>query len=202
MERIGIMGGTFNPVHNGHLMLAQAAYEQFRLKKVLVIPNKLPAYKDCEELLDTRQRSEMVQLAIAPYSYMEFSDMELQRTGATYTIDTMRILHQKYPDTVFYFILGGDSLMHFQEWRQYQDILRMTVILCARRGASEFQALEQARMRLLGQVPEASISYLDTPLLDISSTEIREQIRNDSTIRQWLPDAVYHYIAEHHLYNL
>lgn len=202
MERIGIMGGTFNPIHKGHIRLAQAAYEQYGLTKVLVIPNKLPAYKDCDELLSTSQRSDMVRLAIQPYAYMEFCDMELNRSGATYTIDTMQILHQNYPDTEFYFILGGDSLVHFQEWRKYQDILRLTTILCARRDDSGFSELEQARAELIQQIPEAKILYLDTPLFDISSTQIREELKDDPTLSRWLPEAVYHYIKEHHLYDL
>lgn len=202
MERIGIMGGTFNPIHKGHIRLAQAAYNQYGLTKVLVIPNKLPAYKDCDELLSTSQRSDMVRLAIQPYDYMEFNDMELKRSGATYTIDTMQILHQNYPDTEFYFILGGDSLVHFQEWRKYQDILRLTTILCARRDDSGFSELEQARAELIQQVPEAKILYLDTPLFDISSTRIRDELKDDPTLSRWLPEAVYHYIREHHLYDL
>lgn len=200
MGKIGIMGGTFNPIHNGHLMLAQAAFQQFQLDKILVIPNRLPAYKDTDELLDSNHRSQMVRLAISQYPYMEFSDMELRRSGATYTVDTLNELHEKYPEQEFYFILGGDSLIHFTEWRRYDEILKLAVILCAKREDADLPELCKARNKLTEQVTEARIEWLDTPMMDISSTEIRESVHNDDAIAKWLPDSVFHYIQEHQLY--
>lgn len=201
MSRIGIMGGTFNPIHQGHLMLAQKAYEQFNLDKVLVIPNKLPAYKEQDELLDSRQRSRMVQLAIDDFPYMEFSDLELTRSGATYTIDTLQELKQKYPNDKLYFILGGDSLMDLHKWRAYQDILTLAVILCARRNDADIPELEQAKKRLLHTVPTAEIYIMDTPMMDISSTEIRDHLQAGDQEPRWVPEAVLTFIQEHHLYT-
>lgn len=201
MSRIGIMGGTFNPIHQGHLMLAQKAYEQFGLDKVLVIPNKLPVYKEQEELLDFRQRSRMVQLAIAGYPYMEFSDMELNRSGPTYTIDTLQSLKLEYPEDDFYFILGGDSLADFHKWRAYKEILALAVILCARRNDADIPELEQIKERLEGTVANARIFIMDTPMMNLSSTAIREQLQSGEQAPQGLPDAVLAFIQEHGLYR-
>lgn len=200
MSKIGIMGGTFNPIHLGHIMLAKAGYQQFQLDKVLVIPNKLPAYKDTDELLDSKHRSRMVQIAIQDYPYMEFSDMELRRTGATYTIDTLRELSGLYPNDQFYFILGGDSLVHLREWREYQEILKLAVILCAKRNGADMVTLDTMRMELLQEVKDSRILFLDTPMMDISSTDIRDNIQEKDVISQWLPDGVYQYIEKHQLY--
>lgn len=201
MSRIGIMGGTFNPIHQGHLMLAQKAYEQFGLDKILVIPNKLPAYKDRDELLDSRQRSRMVQLAIADYPYMEFSDMELTRSGPTYTIDTLQTLKQEYPEDNFYFILGGDSLTDLHKWRAYQEILTLAIILCARRNDADVPELERIKQRLEAEVTEAQIYIMDTPMMNISSTEIREQLQSGKKSPQGIPEAVLSFIQEHELYQ-
>lgn len=201
MKKIGIMGGTFNPIHNGHLMLAERSYQQYALDQVLVIPNKLPAYKDTDELLDARQRSEMVKLAIQPYSYMQYSDMELRRQGITHTVDTLMELNRQYPDDQFYFILGADSLVHFEEWYQYREILKLAVILCAGRDGLECEKLDPIRENLLSQVPEARIAYLDTPMMDISSTDIRERIAQKEQVMNWIPKPVYQYIMENHLYT-
>lgn len=201
MKKIGIMGGTFNPIHNGHLMLAERSYQQYALDQVLVIPNKLPDYKDTDELLDARQRSEMVKLAIQPYSYMQYSDMELRRQGITHTVDTLMELNRQYPDDQFYFILGADSLVHFEEWYQYREILKLAVILCAGRDGLECEKLDPIRENLLSQVPEARIAYLDTPMMDISSTDIRERIAQKEQVMNWIPKPVYQYIMENHLYT-
>lgn len=201
MKKIGIMGGTFNPIHNGHLMLAQRSYQQYELDQVLVIPNKLPAYKDTDELLDAEQRSAMVRLAIQPYPYMKASDMELRRTGVTHTVDTLRELRSHDPEDRFYFILGADSLVHFEEWYQYREILKLAGILCAGRDGLSCEALDPVREKLIKQVPEAEIKYLDAPMMNISSTDIREKITQEETVRDWLPEAVYRYIIENHLYG-
>lgn len=200
MSRIGIMGGTFNPIHQGHIMLAQKSHEQFQLDKILVIPNKLPTYKDTDELLDSDYRSKMVQLAIRDFPYMEFSDMELRRTGATYTVDTLETLKKSCPEDEFFFILGGDSLVHLHEWRSYQKILTLSAILCAKREDADLPDLYAARESLLVQVPEARIYFLETPMVNISSTEIREHLYSDCSIAQWLPNTVYDFIIQNHLY--
>lgn len=201
MLRIGIMGGTFNPIHQGHIMLAQRAYEQFQLDKVLVIPNKLPVYKEHDELLDSRQRSQMVLLAIRDFPYMEFSDLELTRPGPTYTIDTLYALQEQYSDAELFFILGGDSLLELHKWRQYKEILALSAILCAKRENADVPELNRAKERLQHEVPEAKIYIMETPMMNISSTEIREQFQTGDKTPTGIPKAVLNYIQEHHLYQ-
>lgn len=201
-ENLGILGGTFNPIHNGHLMLAQCAYEQFHLDRILVIPNRMPVYKNRSDLLSADSRCHMIQLAISDYPYMVFSDIELKRDGPTYSLDTIRTLHRMYPDAELFFIMGADSLIHFQEWHEYQTLLRECNFICAPRNTDTDTTLETARATLCNQVPEAHIHFLKFPLMDISSTEIRIAIQNQESTAKWLPPAVRNYIDRHHLYAL
>ena len=201
VEKIGIMGGTFNPIHNGHLVLAQCAYRQFHLDRILVIPNRLPVYKESSELLAPDLRSEMIRLAIKDYPYMSFSDIELKRSGPTYSIDTIRELHRLHPDAQLYFIIGGDSLVHFREWREYSSLLRECAFLCASRPGADLQVLHTAREELLLEIPEARISFLNVPMMNISSTEIRNAIREHQSTAEWTPAEVRAYIDAHQLYS-
>lgn len=200
-RKLGILGGTFNPIHNGHLKLAQCAYEQFHLDQILVIPNHMPIYKNRGELLTADYRREMIQLAITDYPYMTFSDIEIKRNGPTYSIDTIRELHQLYPDAELYFIIGGDSLVHFQEWHEYQALLRECCFICAPRKTDMGDRLEEAGNVLCRQVPEARIYFLSFPVMDVSSTEIRSAIQQQKSTAEWLPPAVRAYIDRYHLYT-
>ena len=201
MSNIGILGGTFNPIHQGHLMLAKKSFEQFTLDRILVMPNHMPAYKDTDELLDANHRSEMVRLAIQDIPYLEFSDMELHRAGATYTIDTLLDLHHTHPNDKFYFIVGADSLVELDKWYRYRDILKLAALICAKRTGTADSQLREAKSAWIVQVPEAEIYFLEMPKMDISSTDIREGLSRDDSLHIWLPDAVYAYICRHHLYH-
>lgn len=116
MKKIGIMGGTFNPIHNAHLMMAQAAYEQYELDEVWFMPSKNPPHKSQSEIVSEEHRSRMVQFAIDDSKHFLFSDIELKRQGTTYTCETLAQCVEEFSDTRFYFILGGDSLCHFEQW--------------------------------------------------------------------------------------
>lgn len=202
MQRVGIMGGTFNPIHNGHIMLAKEAYEQFHLDSVLVMPNKLPVYKNPKLILSSGHRKNMVQLAIQNYPFMIYSDIELEREGNTYTIDTLNELHKNHPEVEYYFIMGGDSLIHFHEWYQYENILKKAVILCARRGNADYEILNQTRHSLLEKYPYARIEFLHTELINISSSELRNMIQEQKDISKWIPEPVRNYMKENHLYTV
>lgn len=201
MKRVGIMGGTFNPIHNGHLRLAREAYYQYGLDYVYVMPNKLPAYKNSAEIIDACHRESMVQLAIQEDDFLIYSDLELKRSGRTYTIDTLRELHKIYPDESYYFIMGGDSLATFDQWYQYELILQETALLCACRDEQDSSSLMRLRNRLLEKHPSAQIAFLDTPNMPISSSELRKRIATGRDVSEWIPQAVYQYIVDQHLYQ-
>ena len=122
MKRIGIMGGTFNPIHSVHLIMAQVAYHQFHLDKVLFMPSKHPPHKDNSVIISDEHRTRMIQLAIDGNSNFEFSDLELKREVTTYTSDTLTYLTEKNPDTEYYFIIGGDSLEQLENWHKPEVI--------------------------------------------------------------------------------
>ena len=136
MKKIGILGGTFNPIHHGHLILGQAAKEEFGLDEILVMPTKNPAYKTISGGVTEQNRVDMIKLAIAGFSYFRFSDMELNREGTTYTVDTLRALTKENTDCRYYFIMGADSLYQIETWKDPDQIFAMADILVATRNDS------------------------------------------------------------------
>ena len=117
MKKIGILGGTFNPIHHGHLILGQAAKEEFGLDEILVMPTKNPAYKTISGGVSEKNRVDMIKLAIRDFPYFKFSDIELKREGTTYTVDTLRELTKQDTDCRYYFIMGADSLYQIETWK-------------------------------------------------------------------------------------
>lgn len=199
--KIGIMGGTFNPVHMGHLMLAQTALSQFQLDKVWFMPNKTPDYKSTSELLPASVRMEMLQLAIGDNPGFELSDFEINRSGFTYTFETLQLLREAYPDQIYYFILGGDSLFSFAAWKNPERIAKNCVILAAPRNHTSRQEMER-QCALLEMQYGAKIFPLDCPNLDISSEMIRKKVKNNQSVRYFVPEKVYNYIISRNLYKL
>ena len=203
MERIGILGGTFNPIHNGHIMLAKKAFEQFALDKVLVMVSKTPPYKDNSCIVSAEHRSNMIKEAIKEYSFMEFSIFELKRDGKIYTADTLTLLTEMNPDTEYYFIIGGDSIRDFHTWYHPEIVLKKaTIIASLRKGVS--LDLYQKSIDLLYDLYKSSnphIEFLVTESIDISSSEIREKIYTDDNIKQYLDSNVYDYIISNGLYK-
>lgn len=199
-KKIGIMGGTFNPIHNGHLVLAQTAYEQFGLNQILFMPTGNPYYKKINRTATAEDRAAMVKLAIADNDAFAFSDLELMRDGTTYTVETLRILKKQHPDTEYYFIMGADSLYHFDTWKEPQEILDLSVLLVAARDDVSTHAIEGQIEYLENKYENARIHCLLTPNLEISSNNLRKRCRDGRSIRYLLPESVKAYIKEHGLY--
>lgn len=200
--KIGIMGGTFNPIHNGHLALAKAAYQQYHLDKIWFMPSGLPAHKSNSELLPAKQRLHMVQLAIDGFSGFEVSSFEIDREGFTYTADTIVALKEKYPEVEFYFIIGGDSLMKFHHWVRPEVISAHASLLAAgRNGYSKEEIIEQAK--LLNIKFGTKVVLLDMPELVIASSEIRGLCTGQQydAVKELVPKAVLQYIMEHELWK-
>lgn len=212
MAKIGIMGGTFNPVHLGHIAIAKAAYRQFHLDEVWFMPNHIPAYKSDEDLISGEMRLAMVQLAIQNESDFKVSDFEIKRDGKTYTYETMQLLKQRYPENDFFFILGADSLFYLEKWVHPEIIVENAIILAACRNNRTVEEMTLEINRLNYMFGKKVIFLIDCPEFHCSSSEIREQVQKiyeyDSQIdefmeiiTQQIPASVFAYIMEHHLYE-
>lgn len=195
-KRVGIMGGTFNPIHYGHLRLAQEAQEQVLLDKILFMPSGRSYMK--KNVLDTQKRVEMTALAIRQYSKFELSLIEAQKTGNTYTCDTLQYLTRTNSDTQYYFIIGADSLFQIEQWKSPEQIFQFAILICAIRDDYDFDTIRKKGEALAES--GADIIYLNTPKWDISSTDIRAKVKSRISIRGLVPPEVALYIEQEHLY--
>lgn len=199
MKKIGIMGGTFNPIHNGHLAIAQAAKDQFALEKVLFMPSGVPYMKNLQEVLPASVRCEMTALAIRGIPYFEVSDMEAVSEGNTYTCQTLETLKSLHPDTDYYFILGADSLYAIETWKNPKQIFKSCTIVAAVREQTPEKL--QAQIRYLREKYQASVEMLKFSGVDISSTRIRDMLQAGASVKGLLPKTVEAYISGNHLYR-
>ena len=198
--KIGIMGGTFNPIHNGHLLLAETAKKEGNLDEIWFMPSGLPAHKSNSELLSSEHRLAMVQLAVNEIADYSASSYEIDRPGFTYTADTMEALANEFPEHEFYFIIGGDSLMKFHHWVKPEVISKHTSLLAAGRNGYSMEDLQKQAENLY-HLFGTKVTLISMPELNISSNEIRNCIKhNPEEIRKDIPESVYNYILEHRLY--
>lgn len=200
MRKIGIMGGTFNPIHNGHLMIAEKAREQFALDEVLFMPCGTPYMKEQQELETGEVRAQMTALAIQDTPAFTLSRMEIEHSGNTYTYETLERLKTEYPDTEFFFILGADSLFNLTNWAFPERIFANCHILAAVRDHMTTEQMTE-QIRLLQDRYHASIFLLKTDYLDISSSDIRRKIALGESITADVPEKVAGYIAANNLYK-
>ncbi|MBS6561042.1 MAG: nicotinate-nucleotide adenylyltransferase [Clostridiales bacterium] len=200
-EKVGLMGGTFNPIHTGHLLLAETAYEQFELDKVLIMPAKNPYHKRTSGMVSDEMRIDMIKCAIDNNPHFELSFIEFEREGNTYTVDTLKELNRRYPKTEFYFIMGADSLYQFAQWKEPAEILKRAVILAASRDNIASSALNSQIHYLLEQFGIGDIRLLQSPNMEISSHDIRNRVKEHRSIRYLIPEAVREYIENHQLYQ-
>ena len=194
--RIGVLGGTFDPPHNGHLALARAALESLNLDEVIFLPaNRNPLKKDAKQT-PAKKRLEMVRLATKDEPRFAVSDIEIQRKGLSYAVDTLQQLHMVRPGE-YWFILGADALRDFKKWKQPEKLLRLARLAVAVRPPETFQDA-------LSRIPEEFRSKIDEiamPPIEISSTEIRERIEHARPLSQWIHPDVHQYIADNRLYR-
>lgn len=200
MERlIGILGGTFDPPHLGHLILAQAALDALKLAQVLFLPVADPPHKHDRSLTSVEHRLAMVTAAIADNPRFALSRVDLDRPGPHYTVDTLAILTHTYPDAALYFLMGGDSLHDLLTWRDPGGIVAQAYLAVMRRPGSTFDL-----SGLAARIPEIErrVVFVDAPEIGISATTLRERLRADHSIRYQVPDAVERYILSHKLYRI
>lgn len=214
MRRIGIMGGTFNPIHNGHLAIAGKAREQFLLEKVLFMPSGIPYTKDLREVLPVEIRSEMTALAIADTPGFELSMLEAadaEQGKNTYTFETLQKLRHADPEADYYFILGADSLYAIETWKNPALIFENCTLLAAvrmeetpieaQRDNSFLLERLNKQIQYLREKYRASVEILEFAGIDLSSTMIREKLQCGESICGLVPEAVEHYILKHECYR-
>ena len=198
-KKVGIMGGTFNPIHFGHSLLAETAFHQFQLDEILIMPTKNPYYKKISNSVTEEDRVAMVELAIEDNAHFRLSKEELNREGTTYTVETLSQLTARHPDYEYYFIMGADSLYHIESWKDPAQILKLATIVVAGRAGTGSSLSSQ--IEYIENKYDSEIYRLNSPVLEISSNDIRRRIRDGESIRYLLPAKVADYIYEHGLYQ-
>ena len=198
-KRIGIMGGTFDPVHFGHLFAAEASRGPFNLDHVLFIPAGNPPHKQGRRVTSAEHRIRMLELAVADNPGFSVSPMETLRTGTTYTIDTLTALKGLYPAASLHFIIGGDTLLELEGWKRFDEIAGLCSFIAFHRPGIRSGAAVQEAERLRNTYG-AHISFFNGPELGISSSDIRSRVLEGRTIRYLVPDRVKEYIDKFQLY--
>src|SRR5919109_4562595 len=198
-ERLGLFGGTFDPPHVGHLILASEAKSQLELSRVLWTVTPDPPHKQDQPITSLEHRLAMVRLAIENDPSFELSDVELSRPGPHYTVDAIKLLAQQNPEAEIVPILGGDSLNDLPTWHQPKELLYAAHWVGVMRRPGEQTNLEALERELPGI--SSKIHYVDAPLLEIASREIRERVAAGKPFRYYLPESVYEYIERNHLYQ-
>jgi nicotinate-nucleotide adenylyltransferase len=203
MKRIGVMGGTFDPIHNGHLVTAEEACVQFQLDQVLFMPSGYPPHKRGRKNLDAEDRYLMAVVATAGNPRFKVSKLEIERPGPSYTIDTIHQLHSIYgKNTHIYFITGADAILEILTWKEPEKILEEAIFIAATRPGYDLNKLEQS-------LPEAEkrrhatdprVKVMEIPALAISSTDIRNRVREGRPIRYLVPDGVWEFIEKNGFY--
>ncbi len=197
-QRVGLFGGTFDPPHVGHLILAAEAKSQLELSRVLWTVTPDPPHKQDQPITSLEHRLAMVKLAIEDNPSFELSRVELDRPGPHYTVDTIKILAEQNPGTEIVPIIGGDSLNDLPTWHQPQEILYAAHWVGVMRRPGEKANLQELERELPGI--SSKVHYVDAPLLEIASREIRVRAATGKPFRYYLPASVYEYIEQHHLY--
>jgi nicotinate-nucleotide adenylyltransferase len=198
-ERVGLFGGTFDPPHMGHLILASEAKSQLELSRVLWTVTPDPPHKQDQSITSLEHRLAMVKLAIQDEPSFELSDVELSRPGPHYTADTIKLLAQENPHSEIVPIIGADSLNDLPTWHQPKEILYAAHWVGVMRRPGEETNLEALEHKLPGI--SSKIHYVEAPLLEIASREIRDRVATGKPFRYYLPESVYEYIERHHLYQ-
>jgi nicotinate-nucleotide adenylyltransferase len=199
MRKIGILGGSFDPIHCGHLNIAQSAYDEYHLDEVWFVPAAHSPNKDELRMTPFANRLAMAKLATKDVPYFRVSDIESEYEGTSYTYRTLRYLCETYPKTQFYFIMGADSLDYFETWCHPELICRYAILLVAVRDQFDSEII-QKKMNVLQQQFGSTFYAIAGGKTDVSSTEVRHLIQSRDSCTDQIPAPVLEYIKEHGLY--
>jgi nicotinate-nucleotide adenylyltransferase len=200
--RVGVFGGTFDPIHLGHLIVAEQCREQGRLDEVWFIPSARPPHKLDRHLTGFAQRAEMLALAIAGHPAFRLDEIEKDRPGPSFTADTLAELHGRHPDAELFLLLGSDTLPDLPLWHNPREIVRRAALLVALRPG--YPLLSEAELRTRLQLPAETplrLQAVETPLIDIASHDLRRRAAAGRSLRYLVPRAVECYIQDKHLYR-
>lgn len=201
--KLGILGGSFNPIHIGHLIIAEEVYNVHNLSKVIFIPVNLPPHKDANNLAKPIHRYNMVREAIGNLKYLEVSDIEIKRQGKSFTIDTIRLIQKAYgASSEIFLIIGADSVNELDAWKEIKSLSEMCKFIIINRLGYSVQNLENLE-KILDKEKVSCIknNMVYAPPIGISSTEIRKRLKNGQSIKFWTSPAVEDYIKKHKLYQ-
>lgn len=199
-RRIGIYGGSFDPIHLGHLLLAETCRETCALDEVWFLPCANPPHKPAGSLTSGKLRAEMIELAIAGNRAFGVCCIELERSGPSFTVDTLRQLTQQYPTNEFCFLMGADSLADLPLWREPQTILELAEVIAVNRGQQAPPSLDHLEKQLGSQARDR-ITLVTMPAIDISATDLRQRVRANHSLRFRVPRAIEAFIAQHGLFR-
>lgn len=199
-KRVGIMGGTFNPIHLGHLIIAEAAYEAYNLDEVLFVPSGVSYMKDQSEILDAKKRVHMTGLAIENNPHFALSTIEIDRDGNSYSYETLETLRKQNPNTEYFFLVGSDTLFALETWKHPEILLPSCTILVAVRDGVPMEKMQE-HAKYLEEKFGGSIKLLTTPNIEISATDIRNRLAQNRNVKYFVPDSVLEFIHKYDLYK-
>ena len=199
-KRVGIMGGTFNPIHLGHLIIAEAAYEAYNLDEVLFVPSGVSYMKDQSEILDAKKRVHMTGLAIEDNPHFALSTIEIDRDGNSYSYETLETLRKQNPNTEYFFLVGSDTLFALETWKHPEILLPSCTILVAVRDGVPMEKMQE-HAKYLEEKFGGSIKLLTTPNIEISATDIRNRLAEGRNVKYFVPDSVLDFINKYDLYK-
>ncbi len=192
-EKIGLFGGTFDPIHIGHTIIAEWILNYLKLNKIIFIPNKIHPFSKRENIIPAKMRAEMLDMAIKDFPFFEMDTIEIDRPGISYAVDTIRKMIADYPQIKFFYIMGEDNLNKFSLWKESDEILNLVTVVTFRRKNSGNNALSQKCLD--------KMLRLETPYFDLSSTDVRERIKRNQNFQSLLYPEVYRYIVKNNLYK-
>jgi len=200
--KIGIFGGSFNPIHNGHLILAECVRDTLGLQKVIFIPNGEPPHKDGSDLAGPDHRAAMVRSSVMLNPRFDFSDIELKREGTSYTIDTVRELLRRRQADQLYFIIGADSIPELPTWVEIEELGKLCRFVVGARPGFSMDKLETLEGKLPAEfIQNLKDNFIEMPLIDISASDIRQRVREGKSIRHLVPNEVLDYVRTNDLYR-